>query len=121
MYMVRNDVHRRNSVNKVKTAFLNCERTAEESLILISRCMLLMLEERRNNKMPIETGADAVIHMADAIAYAGRTFAALAKAHTYLRVIPADLKIYDFGTSESEDNRPFVGSDISHCCYPTPA
>lgn len=104
---------RQKSVDRVKTAFLDCERTAEEAAILSARCMLLMLEERRSSRMPIETGADALAHVADGIAHAGRAFAALAKAHPHLRVIPAQLDIVDFGTSESEDNKPFVGAGLT--------
>lgn len=104
---------RREAVENVTAAFLDMERTAEESLILGAGCVLTMLEQRRKAKLPIETGADALALVGQGVAHSAAAFASYAKAHPGLTATRVRMDEGDggdggaFGPTPTASNVPF--------------
>lgn len=102
--------NRRDAVEAVAEAFRDTERTAEEATILGAQCLITMLEARSNARLPIETGADALVMIAEGTVHATRAYAAFAKAHPLLKMIPSQIGVTSYGTTPSEDNKAFTGA-----------
>lgn len=79
------------AVHLVANAFISAEAVVDRSATEAARCMALMMEQRSAANLPMETGADALAHVARASALLVEARHAFLDAHRCLNDVPRQI------------------------------
>ena len=103
---------RRAAVENVAAAFLPVEKAAESTAALGARCIATMIEERAKANLPINTGADAIALVADAVNLSLAARAKFIEAHALLGRLPDEIGIRNYGGDNCPPNEPFTSAEF---------
>lgn len=103
---------RRAAVETVTAAFLPTEHAAEQVAILGARCIATMIEQRRAAHLPLDTGAEALSLVSDAMFQALKLRETLVAAHVLLAALPASIGITAFGGDTCPPNTASVPAPL---------